>query len=422
MLKVPSYHVACLLNVALLCFGFAATNASVAENVSISSVESLTCASEVVAVGHIVKISTSKGPGSVVYTDCVFDVSEDIKGAPSKEISFCCRDLSDDRAASLAPDKELLVMLSRWKDHYTDSQVASGAFADPYYEARMHNLLVPTSNQIPFSIIDLSKPLKNLYASDLSILKDRSELLRVCRAWAKSPITVSLDREVPFDSPIHGELWGGSAVYLVVPAEDKYREQYLALARSKKSYERQNAAAELWKFPGQETEKVLRDLLSDSTENVWLYSNDTISKIEFGVRAAAYRSLQKLGEPVPQIELERKPTAAEESQYRHEAWQKSFKEALPEGWTTTMIADGESMDNWDGRKTVVLVTCSNGSSQCRLILIPREWSKAKLPNAGYAGMWEGDSQGGRYFYVEGDIPKDLKARLTQYFGLVASKS
>lgn len=388
-----------------------------------NSVEWLTCASEIVATGRVVKVSTVKGPGDVLYTDCVLEVAETIKGPPLKEVTFCYRELADKKPEWLTPGREFLVMLSRWKDSYTDAQIASGGFSDPYYETRMHNLLVPTSDgQLPLSLIDLSQPLKNLYTKDARTLTDKSELLGICRAWSRSPIANSLMQEVPMESPIHRELWGGSSVFLIVPAEDEYRARFLAQARSQDSYARQSAAAELWKFPGEDTETVLRELLNDRSENTWMSSNDTIARIEYGVRAAASRSLQELGKPVPQLELERKPTAAEMSAYRREAWRKSFKAALPEGWKTTAIADGDTISSPDGDKTVVLVDISNGSAHGKCRLVPKEWDKSKLPESGFAGMYEADSQGGRYFYFEGDIPESVKLHLIQYFGLVPGKS
>lgn len=405
--------------------GFVLTAASslVARSTGANSVEWLTCASEIVATGRVVKVSSVKGPGDVLYTDCVFEVAEAIKGPPLKEITFCYRELTEKKPEWLTPGREFLVMLSRWKDSYTDAQIASGAFADPSYEARMHNLLVPTSGgQLPLSLIDLSQPLKNLYTKDARTLTDKSELLGICRAWSKSPVSNSLMQEVPIESPIHRELWGGSAVFLIVPAEDDYRARFLVQARSKDSHARQSAAAELWKFPGEDTESMLRELLNDRSETIWCSANDTIARIEYGVRAAAFRSLQELGKPVPRIALERKPTAAEMSAYRLEAWRKSFKEALPEGWKTTAITDGDTISRPDGDKTVVLVDISDGSSHGVCRLVPKEWDKSKLPAAGFAGMLQAGSQGSRYFYFEGDIPESVKLRLIQYFGLVAGKS
>jgi len=381
-----------------------------------NSVESLVGASEVVAVGHLAKIIVTTPPGGSIYADCVLDVSENIKGAPSKEITFSCRQDSAESFAWLTPGKELLVMLKRLQH--------------PRQDLRMQNSLVPTSDQMPVSIIDLSKPLKNLYTRDLSILPDKTELLSLCRSWAKSPINTTLYREVPQDSPIYGELSDGNRVFMVVPAEEKYREKYLALARSENPYERRDAIAELWKFPGADTENALWDLLTCQAEQIWSYQsafmahcskNDTL-RFEFAIRNAAYRSLQKLGKQVPLIDLQRTHLPDDESQSRLDAWRSEFSRALPDGWTVKEIADGDFMDSVEGKRTVVLLTCSNGSSDYRWVLIPRQWNIEKLPKNGYVGTFAGDAQRGRYFYVEDDMPEVVKSHIIEYFGLVTAVS
>jgi hypothetical protein len=162
----------------------------------------------------------------------------------------------------------------------------------------------------------------------------------------------------------------------------------------------------------------LRKLLEDETENFWNFSADTISRVEFGVRTAAYRSLQALGKPVSdKIELERKPTEAEQRSLRQSYWQKSFTEALSEGWKVVSVVDGRSR-RVEGRDTTsVIVTCGEGESRCRFTLIPKEWNKKDLPAGANLGMNGRNSQGARHFFLDGTLPKEVKGKLTKYFGL-----
>jgi hypothetical protein len=50
-----------------------------AEIIGCSSIEWLTCEAEVVVVGRVEKIVTTRGPGSVLYEDCTVEVKEVIK-------------------------------------------------------------------------------------------------------------------------------------------------------------------------------------------------------------------------------------------------------------------------------------------------------------------------------------------------------
>ena len=63
------------------------------ENRGTDSVEWMTCASSVVIVGKVKNVTSTKGPGDVVYDDCTVEVSETIKGNPAKEVSFSYRHL-----------------------------------------------------------------------------------------------------------------------------------------------------------------------------------------------------------------------------------------------------------------------------------------------------------------------------------------
>ena len=207
-----------------------------------------------------------------------------------------------------------------------------------------------------------------------------------------------------------------------LPAEERFRAHFLKLASSKEPAERQRAAAELSKFPGDETEAALRALLKDQTENVWLFSADTITKIEYGVRAAAYTSLKSLGKDVPAIVLERQPTDQERHSLRESHWRGAFNEALASlegagGWKVISVEDSGTQRT-NGREVVaVMVTLGLGDSRCKLTLIPKESSGVQAPIGENLGINGRNSQGARYFYVDGELPAQVKSKISSYFGL-----
>lgn len=371
-----------------------------------SSVEWLACGSEAVVIGKITRIATTKGEGEVVYQDCTVQVDEVLKGdVKGKELLFCLRSLPPHPSGKdfMNSKKGVLFFLIKSKDHGP--------------EHHLDNMYVPTSYREPLSIIELSRLPGDTYGKGMTILSDDKELLKAVRTWAESKTLHSVQAEVPYASPIHARLYAGSACFLVVPAEDKHRQQFLKMAKSERPWDRQRAAAELYKFPGDETEAALRELLQDKTENVWQFSADTISKVEFGVRTAAHGSLKKMGKPVPEIETERRPTDEERRAFRARHWQESFGKALLGGWKVLAVEDGGSRQ-FEGRDTTsVTVTCGEGESRCRFILIPKEWSRDDWPDGINLGVNGRNSQGARHFFQDGSVPKEVQGQLVKYFGL-----
>jgi len=378
-----------------------------AEIMAAHSIEWLTCKSEVVVIGEVKEICITKGEHSSIRRDFSVEVLEVLKGdVKGKDITFwsfehhsmpLARDLMNSK-------KGVLLFLSKSNKHGMKSH--------------HDNNYVPTILYDQVSIMNLSKLPKHLYSKEMKILSDKKEILDLVRKWADSKILHSVWSEVSWDSPIFNKLYAGSSCYLIVPAEEKYREQFLKQARSDKPRERQKAAGELYKFPGEETTRVLRELLKDDTENIWYFSADTISNIQFSIRKAAYESLKALGKDVPEkIQLERKPTEQEKKSILLKYWTKSFTKALPQDWKIVSVEAGQS--HWSGRiiTTSVIIKCQKGSSNGTFILIPKDWDKKYLPDGTNLGINGRNSQGGRYFFVEGSVPKEVKQKLTKYYGL-----
>jgi hypothetical protein len=192
------------------------------------------------------------------------------------------------------------------------------------------------------------------------------------------------------------------------------------LARSPKQHEREKAARELQKFPGGETEAVLRRLLDDDTERFLHREYDQISRVEYPVRSAAFYSLVALGKAVPGVALGPQPTPEEQRQLRVELWGKSFTTALKDDWRVS-VDDGPSrvVEDSMGRRqeTIVIVTSRRVERSAGFTLLPRRWPAQDPPGEEFLCIYRADSSGPRRFYLQGELPDELKQRVVHYFGL-----
>jgi hypothetical protein len=382
-------------------------NVAIAEKRGAPSLEWLSCSADAIVIGKIGKLTAEPGPGDVIYEDCVVDVKEVIKGdVKGKQIEFTWREIDGSQTVLplLKARQGVVLFLAKSRDNGS--------------EHRMDDRWVPLPNEGRPWIVDLSEAPKGVFSKEMKIISEEEVMLRIVREWAKSPVKQSLQLEVPPDSPVFKELFSGSSCFLTVPAEEKYREGFMKLARSPEAGERARAAGELAKYPGAETEAILRALLKDDAESVGYYASDEIYRVTFHVRSAAYYSLKALGQTVPEMALERKPTAEEQRVLRERAWKASFTTALKDGWSIK-VADGPARV-LDGReRTIVIVTCQRDKDEATFTLIPKEWPHGGADVRGkiFLGTNGPNSQGGRGFYLQGKLPEDERKAVVAYFGL-----
>src|ERR1043166_909640 len=181
-----------------------------------SSVEWMTCASDVVAVGRIEKVVTTRGPGDVFYDDCTVTVQEVIKGkVAGNQLVFCLRTLTAESAAKgwMKSQEPILLFLSKSQEHGS--------------ETHLDNMLVPTTDQFPMSVIDLAAPGKFVMDTRFKVLTDKKAILSTCRKAAeqfaehvkKNPGgKVGLEHmKVPVSSEAWRSLWAGSSCLLKAP-------------------------------------------------------------------------------------------------------------------------------------------------------------------------------------------------------------
>jgi hypothetical protein len=408
-----------------------------AEMVRGDTLEWLACASEVIAVGQITRSTTTRDDGGRANEEWILRVTEMIKGPPAREISFRYQNLWNDDISWIRRTAEPMVLLSRAKsdkdwDPTAPAQekpvdltiIDLSATAPPVTVAPKNknapSFLVPTTARHPFSVLDLQKPPPDLFNRDGRRLTSRDEILAIARTWSKSPITAYLDRNVDPPSDAFEQLYSGSVVLLRVPAEEKYRAEFMKLARSGTTYERGKAAAELAKYPGVETEKLLRSLLDDTSEQPWLLAGDGIATIRYPVREAAYNGLKQFGVDVPELPFERAPKEEERRQLRATTWRSSFQSALPSGWQVLSVRDGPTkpivVEGGNPVKTrditIVVVEIGKDSERYNVTLVPLEWPKADMPSGRRLG-----AQGRRIFLFESALPQEVQSHLIRYYGL-----
>jgi hypothetical protein len=181
---------------------------------SASSLEWLTVSSEVVATGKVLSVNKVKGPYAVVYENYVLDVTGNIKGAKNKEtIEFTIRAFSTHPVFGkiMNISDEVIVFLSPNKET----------------EKPLKDKLVPTSNSFPLSIINLNNPGRHIIDINFNVLKRKAEIVKTSRQAQRKLIEYkkqnpqaeikSYSVDVPMGTKAFGDLYAGSACYLVVP-------------------------------------------------------------------------------------------------------------------------------------------------------------------------------------------------------------
>jgi len=382
----------------------------------LTSVEWLACKSETVAIGQISEVKTTAGPNGVTFQTVSFTIDEILKGGDSKmRLEFVCR-IARGGISVLPPSvlpkkdapadkKQVIVFLSTSKGHHRSESFLDGK-------------LIPTPEvYYAKTVIDLERIPEDLVSKKLTPIRDKETLLKISRSSAKSPIKQSLNVDLPSDYPDFSKYWAGSSVMLIVPADEEHRKRFVKMAESKDVWLRAHAASELKKYPGEETEKLLWELTKDTTTTFSHYAADIIAEVTYPVREAAFRSLQALHDSPEPISVRRKPTAEERRKLRETYWKGAFKAALPEGYAVASVTDLETRAGERWPLTKLRVVIKGKGMLATFHLVPFEWPKSDLPKMEALGQYAKDSQGSRYFYVEGAVPEDLKEKIIAYFGV-----
>src|SRR5688572_22356690 len=261
------------------------------------SVEWLARSADVLAIGRIRQVTHLPGPGDVTYERCVVELGQVFKGdLRGRRLTLVIRRMHLPSVRPLTESKEGVLLFLSWSTHE--------------WEKPMDRVWVPAGDMRGLMVFDLTNPPEKLYSKDMRAVVTWEEVFDIVLRWGAAPVKHSVLWEVPPGTP-GLPAYHASAFYLVVPAEEKHRLHFMDLARSPKQYEREKAAEELRKFPGAETEAVLRRLLEDDTQRPVHRDHHELNGIEYPVRKAAFYTLVAMGKPVPGVALRRMPTPQE---------------------------------------------------------------------------------------------------------------
>jgi hypothetical protein len=280
-----------------------------AETIVVDSLEWRTVEAPLIVRGKVTRSQEVKvADDQRAWHDITVAITESLKGdLAGKTLVF--RTLSQDAWA----EHEYLFFLCRWhKDHWNEGNTSA-----------LKSQITQTSG----GAIDLDSP-HQVYTADQTYARTAREILDIVRRSAKLPTggrgrevgadptkrgTLKLNVEVHFDAPIHAYLYAGSAVLLVVPADEKRKSEGLMMLASMDPHIRAAGARRLAHYPGPATIKELRERLKD-TGQVEVIQAGKLILIRYPVRQAAYESLLNLGEKPDKPVFERNPTGEEARQ------------------------------------------------------------------------------------------------------------
>jgi len=165
-------------------------------------------------------------------------------------------------------------------------------------------------------VIDLKRPgdtasWERAFTNDFREIKGRRKILRALKnrlayhedtTWPKvdtqryvngRPGSGYIKLEVPHNSHAHDRLYNGSAVYLVIPADEDRAPELLDQARDPEIAVRARAAWRLANYHTTESERLLRTLLKDPGTN--MLTTNSKQHVVYPVRQAAYQALRAMG-------------------------------------------------------------------------------------------------------------------------------
>jgi len=371
-----------LLFVALLLSVSAAAHAEI--NV-VDSLEWMSVDSPLIIRAKVIAAADTAGPYAVIYRDITVQIQEVLKGPVTADTIKIRLRLFKGDTQGLTWKKSghpILFFLSKGSEN--DDKALVGWW---------------TLREKRQSVIDLERP-EWVYKADMQHAEDAENILSIVRKWAAwkkdlpevgapnilKPQAGYVRLEIPPGADIYPSVYAGSACYINVPAEQKYRSLALSKARSASQSQRIQGAQMLRNYPGSKTVQILRMLLYDESRQDWFNGPDQLVKITYDVRRAAYESLLALGQKPPKPVLERYPTPEEIQNARYQYWERRVWKCLPEGWVVCSIWDADNPTGWTrtaGEKGIAIESLrlttqpadnhQRGRSAFTLYVMPAGW-------------------------------------------------
>lgn len=276
----------CLLLFCASVLGFAPGRAR-AEINGADSIEWATIDADLVVRGTVSNVAASNTKDSQGWFVVTLSVAETLKGKAQKRVTFLTPQLGNEAPDEWqAKDRELLLFLVRASRRATDDK----RYAKATWAPRRSSF-----GDDPFFILN-DKALRPAFASDFSVLVDRNVLQATIRNAAKSTATKVHKVDLPFESPAFTALYGGSSVWLFVPADAALEARALTWLAAKDLGLREEGVKALASFPSPANITRLKALLDDSAYAT-ITTSDKPTVRRFMVRALADQVLNTWAVP-----------------------------------------------------------------------------------------------------------------------------
>jgi hypothetical protein len=267
------------------------------------SVEWMTVDSELIVRGKVFNVVKSPAPDNdYVFENITVKVSEVIKGEYKETtITFQWRTYKwNDPPTSKTWSKDTLFFLIK-----KASEKESGKSAELWsLRCNWHGVIDlerPDTSAInaDFEVLKKSEDILKCIKERLKVLKSQPQECRHTRfdmdvsVFARQDGFIRL--EVPRRTEAYRALYSGSACYLIVPPDRKYKEHAVKLCKSESAYLREHGADMLRNYRDHDTIELLKTLLKDEEKTQWSGSNPACEGVDYPVRKEAYSSLLTLG-------------------------------------------------------------------------------------------------------------------------------
>ncbi len=252
-------------------------SAATAEINGADSIEWATADADLVVRGKVSNVAVSKSKASPGWFVVTLSVAETLKGQAQKRVTFLTPQLGNEAPDEWqAKDRELLLFLVRGSRRATDDK--------RYAKATWAPRRCSFGDDSVFILND--KTLRPAFASDFSVVADRNVLQATIRNAAKSNATKVHKVDLPFESPAFTALYGGSSVWLYVPADAALEARALTWLAAKDLGLREEGVKALGNFPSPANIVRLKALLDDSAYAT-VTTSDKPTVRRFLVRAQA---------------------------------------------------------------------------------------------------------------------------------------
>ena len=273
------------LGVALLAPSIAAAEINVAD-----SLEWMVADSDLVVRGRVIAVTSTRGPGQVVYERVRVRIDETFKGPASQTVEVLIRDFAPLGHASRwrADRTELILFLVDSKRRVADDpKYATAAFA---LRGGSHDGSAIRLSRLPTATNAVA------FTMEQRLLSSRPAIIAATRAAGRfrgivkpRPFRIDVDPS----TPVYRRLWAGSSVWLMVPIDRRLETHARAALRSKNFGERLEAVRALGNFKSAANIALMKQMLGDPGFHV--ESRGAQRTKVFAVREAALKNLRRWG-------------------------------------------------------------------------------------------------------------------------------